>query len=277
MPCHAPVTRAPLFAHTTALICSDGCVEFGDDTPEAADHLRRQLETIGVIEGLAAEARFPPDVGSDLEVLVARVGPAPVHLGRGIQNYLQRSLDCLIYLREILAADGGTSMAVLQSLLRPVLMTAGRVVFILGPDHRDIQLERAMTVLRQEGDSFLRGLNAFSSFQHLMGLKAPPEFVAEVEADTSAVRARATQRTEGQVLDEMAKSIAEEVAAGDPDNDLPAGVLSESVTHAWHTFSGGAHGYVWPDSVTGDFIASFGAVVPVAHWAMDLAVRRTRL
>lgn len=72
------------------------------------------------------------------------------------------------------------------------------------------------------------------------------------------------------MLDEMADFIAAEVGAG-----APSGVLGEMVKHAWHTFSGGAHGYVWPDNVPGDFISTFGVVVPVAHWAFDVTVKRT--
>ncbi|HEX5367603.1 MAG TPA: hypothetical protein VFW63_13170 [Acidimicrobiales bacterium] len=250
-------------------------MNFGNDTPEAQAHLRRQLCTIDVIAHLAAEVRIPPESGSDLQVLVDRVGLAPVHLGRGIQNYLRTSLDCLILLRGILSADKDTSTVVLQSLLRPVLMTAGRVVFILGPNDRDSQFERAMTVLRQEGESFLRALNAFSTFESLRGLRPPLSLIADVESEMSAIRASGPPRGEGQVLDEMARGIAE-VAARYVNND-EAGALGESVRHAWHTFSGGAHGYVWPDSVPGDFIFSLGVVVPVAHWAVDLAVRRTQV
>jgi hypothetical protein len=32
---------------------------------------------------------------------------------------------------------------------------------------------------------------------------------------------------------------------------------------------------VWPDNVPGDFISTFGVVVPVTHWAFDVTVKRT--
>jgi hypothetical protein len=134
-----------------------------------------------------------------------------------------------------------------------------------------------MMVMRQEGESFLRAAMAFSTFQTLLGLKPPPSLVTDVESEMAAVRADAPPRGESQILDEMARGIAAEVAARDTDNDVQAEALGESVMHAWHTFSGGAHGYVWPDSVPGDFISSLGVVVPVAHWAVDLALRRTRV
>lgn len=251
-------------------------MELGDDIPEAEDHVRRQLDTIEVILGLAAEVRFPPEPGSDLDVLVERIGDAPVFLGRGIQTYLRTSAECLIHVRSLLASSEGVSTVVLQALLRPVLMASGRVIFILGSDDRDRQIERALMVLRQECDSYLRSLKSFSGFRHLPGLRPPPEVVADVEAAVSVVRSRAPHRGEGQVLGEMAELVAAAVADS-LASDVEVGVMGEAVEHAWHMFSGGAHGYVWPDNMPGDLISSFGVVVPVAHWAMDLAVKRTRL
>jgi hypothetical protein len=154
-------------------------VEFGDDGPAAAEHLARQLATIAVIEGLAGQVGFPPAAGSDLDVLVGRTDRSPVHLGHAIQNYLlQTSLDCLHDLRAALTSRRRPSTVALQSLLRPVLMTSGRIVYVLGSDDREIQFERAMTVMRQECDSYLRALKAFSRFRHLPGLQPPPTVVA---------------------------------------------------------------------------------------------------
>ncbi|HEX7134430.1 MAG TPA: hypothetical protein VF228_17790, partial [Iamia sp.] len=209
---------------------------------------------------------------SDLDVLVGRFGDRPIFLGRAIQNYLNTSAECLLYLARELAANETPSIVVLQSLLRPVLMASGRVVFILGSTDRKQQFTNASIVMRQEGDSYLRALRAFSGFEHLRGFVAPSEVMAEVEAAVEKLRQGAPKRGEGQVLDEMAEFIAQEVGAREQGR-----VMSDSVTHAWHTFSGGAHGYVWPDNVPGDFIATFGVVVPVAHWAFDIAVTRTHV
>lgn len=249
-------------------------VEFGDDNPDAAEHIRRQLATIEVILDLAAEVRFPPEPGSDVEVLVERIGPAPVFIGRGIQAYLRTSAECLIHIRQLLDG-GGVSTVVLQALLRPALIASGRVVFVLESDDRDVQLEHALVVLRQECGSYLSALKSFSEFQYLLGLRPLREAVASAEAVTSAVRSRAPHRGEGQVLDDMAELVSAAVAKR-PENDVEAGVMEEGVKLAWHMFSGGAHGYVWPDNIPVDLISLLGFVVPVAHWAMDLSVRRTR-
>lgn len=251
-------------------------VRLGDDIPEAKDHVRRQLDVINVIVELAAEVSLPPEPGSDLEVLLDGIGDAPVFLERGIQTYLRTSVECLIHVRSLLVRDEDVSTVVLEALLRPVLMASGRVIFVLASDDRDHQLERALVVLRLEGDSYLRALKSFSQFRHLPGLRPPPDLVAEVSTAVAAIRSRAPKRGESQVLREMAKLIS--AALTDRfTSDAGGDAMGEALEHAWHMFSGGAHGYVWPDNMPGDFISSFGLVVPVAHVAMDLAVKRTRL
>lgn len=249
-----------------------GQVDFGLDGPAAAAHLKRQLDVVGVIVELAGQIQLPPEEGSDLEVLVGRFGDQPVFLGRAIQNYLSTSVACLLHLARELDTNETQPVVVLQSLLRPALMASGRVVFILGSTDRDQQFTNASIVMRQEGDSYLRALRAFSDFEHLRGLVAPPEVMTEVEAAVEGLRQGAPKRGEGQVLDEMADFIAREVGSRERGSVMP-----EAVKHAWHTFSGGAHGYVWPDNVPGDFITTLGVVVPVAHWAFDIAVKRTHV
>lgn len=249
-------------------------MNLGDDTAEAHQHLSRQLRTIDIILNRAAEVRLPPEPGSDFDVLVERIGETPVFLGRGLQTYLRTTIECLLHAKMLLTAGQSTSTIVLQALLRPALMASGRAVFILGSDDRDTQYRRALTVLRQECESYLRAMRSFSGFRHIDGLRPRAEALAEVEAAVSSVRAHVPQTGEGRVLDEMAKHIAGVVQR--ESNDVEVGVVGEIVQHVWHTFSGGAHGYVWPDNLPGDIVTSLGVVVPVAHWAMDLAVRRTR-
>lgn len=250
-------------------------LSLGLDSEEAHDHLVRQLQTISIIRELAENIAIPPEEGSDLQVLVERLGDTPVHLGRGIQNYLRMAIHCLSRVEVELETPDRASVFVLQALLRPVLMSAGRVVFLLGPDDPDVQLERGRIILRQELYSYSKALGKFSEFDFLRGLKPPEEVRYSVRAQFDSIKAEVPHRSEEAILDQMADYIAigirEKFGSGSD-----SAVLKEMVKHSWHTYSGASHGYVWPDNVPGDLVSSLGGIVPVAHLAFDIAVRRTR-
>lgn len=84
----------------------------------------------------------------------------------------------------------------------------------------------------------------------------------------------------------MACVIGEQLAAGggaDSASRASPEVLAEHITWIWHAYSGAAHGFGWPrllpgtDSMAGNFVADLGLVVPVAHLAFDVTIRRSRV
>jgi hypothetical protein len=257
----------------------------GLDSPAAADHLRRQLATIAVIDDL--DARIPTaagaiaEPGSELAELVrmtASVDP-PVDLLLSLRSGLTTARLTLDQIALLFHARTLTHPVVLQVLTRAALLGAGRVVYVLGPEELEARRRNAETVLRQEGSSLMRGLRAMKDFQHLETLRPTPEYVAEQQRRNTAIQ---QQRPPGEerVLADMAAAIGQRFKrwAEDarPAEQGLGEVVTEHVTWIWHTFSGVAHGYGWPTQApgytehsSGDFLADFGLVVPVVHLAFS--------
>lgn len=86
-------------------------------------------------------------------------------------------------------------------------MGAGRVVFALGgADHAE-RRQNVRTVLQQETRSYLRALEPFSSFTHLILLKPSGTYVTQQRSDYETQFGRQGPRGEGATLEAMARLI----------------------------------------------------------------------
>lgn len=253
----------------------------GLDSPEAFHHLQSQLAAIAAIDELAAQIPKDPDAmaepGSELAQLVQAVAvDPPVSLLQSIHAGLLTARVTLGQIAVLFQTNLLTHPLVLQILTRAALLGAGRVVYVLGPDNLEDRRRNALTVLRQEGRSLMRGLEPMAAFEHLPALRPPTSFLEEQRRRNAALPAQSIPG-EAKVLQEMADVIGRRLAkAGMP---APMEVMTESISWIWHAYSGVAHGYGWPQQVfgygqaPGDFIADFGIVVPVAHVAFDDTLR----
>ncbi|WP_368679964.1 hypothetical protein R1X32_01080 (plasmid) [Rhodococcus opacus] len=129
-------------------------------------------------------------------------------------------------------------------------------------------------MMKQESASLTRALTRHAKFEHLPGMRPQEDYAVEVERRADALPGNRPQGEE-KMLEQMATIIGKAVNIGYPE--LEPGIESEAVASIWHRYSGVAHGYAWPEQVdVGDFITDFGMVVPVAHTAFDLALKRSK-
>lgn len=262
-------------------------IDIGLDSDSAHEYLQRQMDIIKVIddldEQLSSDPRTLAEPGSELAALAEDTRNTPVDLLFSVRAGLTAARDSLDQIAYIFSHNLPTSPIVLQALTRSALMGAGRVVFALSPTDPVQRRQNARLVLRQEGQSLLRGLNAFSHFTHLSSLKPDDGYLAVQRERNAMIQEGQRPSGEARILEEMASVIGAQLVASTlspPDGGEP---VAEHITWLWHTFSGAAHGFGWPKllpgtpSMPGNYVADLGLVVSISHLAFDTTVQRTRV
>lgn len=233
--------------------------------------MQRSLDVVQLINELFGEMTFPPHPESAIVKFQAQLPPSPVSIIQSIEAGLETAQSSLDQVAQIFYMGGQANMMTLQTLTRAALLGAGRVVFILGANTIEDRRANATSVLQQESKSFLRAIRSFHGFRHLTAFRPTTEAVDELQRQHESLRSNCGDGgSETQTLREMAQLIASKVA-NHPELETEPGALSEAIQLIWHTYSGSVHGFGWPKPIERDFVADFGIVVSIAHFAFDVA------
>lgn len=216
----------------------------------------------------------PPAPDSDTTRIDHALGDTPVVLSKSLHTGMSTATECLVDLAKALRGNDAISLSSARSLMRTALMGAGRSAFVLLPDSHDTRVEHAGVVVRQEWNSLERATDALSKFTQLRGLVPPEEFRDEMRRKSVNLPARGNQGEE-RTIRRMCEVVAERMAAGGySDDEVPSEVLTEGLVWIWHSASGSAHAFGWPRLAGGDFVSDLGMVVPIAHFALNEAIKR---
>lgn len=257
-------------------------ITFDWDSPESIEQIQRFLKVITIIDeidnSLSSDVDSFAEYGSYLHQASADFEYAPISLSHSLRAALTTSRGALDQASLLIRGSQPPYRITLLALTRSALVSAGRVIYVLGPLDADIKKTNAHMVLRQEGHSFLRGLRAFAKFEILEGLKPPPEFLAEMEKRNDRIQAVGGRRDDTFVLSGMAEIVGNALIAsrGDLEGDEVI-ALAEKVTWVWQTCSGEVHGFGWPGYLPGEFVTDFGTVVSIVHLAFNLATQATQV
>ncbi|WP_152530466.1 hypothetical protein [Rhodococcus sp. JG-3] len=254
---------------------SEPMYSLGIKDDKAREHLRRQLQTIDVINTLHTKVSGTPDPGSELMSLNALAPDAPISLLDSMIAGLETARDCLVHIQAIFVDADKFALVGVQSLARAALLGAARVAFVLGPDDRAVREANTHIVLRQEAKSLLRALDATAKFEHLRGMVPTEEFASDMRARADTLL-KADHYGEGKIIRLIAEETGKQTVEKLGDEAPEPLILVESLEWIWHSASGSAHAYGWPRVAGGDFVSDFGMVVPVVHIAMEAAVRSWR-
>lgn len=247
--------------------------ESGFDSAAAQAHLDRQFATIDVIQELMERVSRPPAAGSDVARLDSEVGDTPVTVSKSVHAGLSTATDCLVDIASILRRpDSILTLSSVRSLMRTALLGASRAAFVLVPEQHEDRVAAAEVVVRQEWFSLERAFDALSPFEHLPGLVPPVGFRNEMH-DLAKNLPPGRRQGEERTIREMSEVVARKLSGKEIENEPPS-LITEALVWIWHSGSGAAHAYGWPRLAGGDFVSDFGMVVPVAHIALDSAVRR---
>lgn len=252
-------------------------IEFDFSRPESREQMLRSLDTVGVIDilddRLSGDVEAFAEPGSYLALLSSQLPEAPVNLIHSLRAGLSATRGSLDQIRALFEAGEPVYRTAMFSMTRSALLGAARVIFVLGPDDRNQQLQNARTVLHQEGASFLRGLEGLDKFEQLEELRPPDGLIARTREQVGALGG---SRIPGEwnTINNMAGVVGQQLALSQRADTVTGEALAEHVAYIWNAYSGEAHAFGWPGILPGDFVADFGYVTSVSHLSFAIAVKK---
>ena len=234
----------------------------GIDGPEDERQLAIALEITKTFKSLTDELRWPGPEGSE----VSRLDEA-VHGDISVTDTLvssQRTARATILHLSTLLEEGMEPRAsVALTLSRAALLSAGRIIYILGPSDPAVRVRNAERVVRSQASSQHRALKAFGGFSQLSALQAPDGLVSTLEETLKALPAGNITDTE---MIRTAGDIIIEILSRRGDTSTEE-VLREHLEWMWNVWSGAAHGWAWPKYVPG--LDDPNHDVAPGNWVLD--------
>lgn len=249
---------------------------------------RSQLElerTLKVTETFPHFARvLPPQAGSELARLDAEVqGKVPI--GVTLDAAMRSATDALDHLRLFLSQGVAPPAAVVMALSRVALLGTSRVLYVLGPQDRNERVDHLQRVARAETHSFHRMLKTGAAWEHFP-LGAGQVLVAEVKAELDANPG--PRVTDTSMVTEIPQTVAAAFVRAEHDgfSDQNEATLREHMQWMWQVWSGGAHGWSWPEHlpgsndvqhrVPGDWVSDLSLLASLTQLALKTLARATR-
>lgn len=194
---------------------------------------------------------------------------------------MQSLAECLAMIRRT-QESAGTYRAVMASLARTALISASKVLYVLGPSDESERQANALEVAKQDARSLGRLYDDAEAFGQLLGLCPPPEVLGQRRPQIDSF-GKSNPIGEGRLLAKMA-AVAAGMLAAQPregsDSDDEA-LVREHVLWIFNVYSGVAHGLGWPRELPtmdgilpGDWLADVGMVAALGQLAMETARSR---
>lgn len=191
-----------------------------------------------------------------------------------VNDSLVTSAEAVEQVRLLVTTNALVTPVVFRVLLRAALVSAGRVVFMLGPDDHGLRTTRSRLMLHRDLRSAERMVKDVKDFQTFTGVCVAEDFNVPLEPVASVN----SSPGDGRVLQAMADEIERVlIREGYP---VKAGQLREHVIWMFHLYSGHAHGHAWPRAI-GEigyaealYLADLSVATSVVEVAHDLAIRR---
>lgn len=164
------------------------------------------------------------------------------------------------------------------TLSRAALVSAGRIIYALGPEEPASRQTNAQKIVARQLGSHLSATRATNSFQELAYLKAPDNLVEYLQETKSTIAGG--EIGDGWMIKETSQIMANLlVSRGLEKEDTVQ--LSEHLEWMWHVWSGVAHGWAWPkyfpgadsddhDVTPGHWVTDFRTLASTVHLALQL-------
>lgn len=262
-------------------------IDFGTSDPDVMDILRRGLhiidENVAPMRDELDRAWEPMALESEIYRLTSSMPKGPLDIGSAIYVSVTTAHECLSQISYIVQNSVPSSPIVLQTLLRAALVGAARTVFVLLPTDPVVRRKRASAVLARDCESGHQGAKRFAEFEGMAAFAAPESFVTKLAEQRKALWPKGNPPGEGKFVEGMTDSLLEALELAGLTEEFGEDELTDHSTWLWNTYSGLAHGYMWPRllpsiaedrRIPGDFPLDLHQVATVTHMAFLAVLNR---
>lgn len=253
----------------------------GNTTARSQHELGRTLDIIGTFSRFVPV--MPPQAGSELERLDTQV-PGPVPIGVTLDAGMRSATEALEHLSFFLGQGVVPRPAVVMALSRVALLGTSRVLYVLGPQEPAERVDHLHEVVRAETHSHHRMMKtgaAWSAFPLRPEQSEVTELKDELDANPGPRLTDTSMITE--VTQTVAAAFARAERTGFSSKD--EAYVREHLQWMWQVWSGGAHGWAWPEHlpgpddvknrVPGDWVSDLSLLVALTQLALQTLTRST--
>lgn len=263
-------------------------IDLGADDPEVMDMLRRGVAIVDeAVESLHDEflAIGEPASQCELSRLAADLPRGPLDVASAIAVALGNARCALAHISEVIQNPVPTSPVVLQALLRVALVGSARTLYVLLSQDPDVRLERGRVILARDCESGQQGLDRYVAFNGMKAFTPPQSLVQAVRDQRKSVWPIGSPPGDGKIVEGMTESLVDALEMSGHGGEFGADYLRDHADWLWNTYSGAAHGYLWPRllwgissdrRVPGDFPLDLHQVAAATHMAMVAALSRSQ-
>lgn len=253
----------------------------GNTTARSQHELGRTLGVIGTLSSFAPA--LPPPAGSELHRLDTHV-PGPVPIGVTLDAGMRSATDALEHLSLFLGHGVAPRPAVVMALSRVALLGTSRVLYVLGPQDPAERVEHLREVVRAETHSHHRMMKtgaAWSAFPIRPEQSEVKELKDELDANPGP------SLTDTSMITKVTQTVAAAFARAERTGFSSHGetFVREHLQWMWQVWSGGAHGWAWPEHlpgpddvknrVPGDWVSDLSLLAALTQLALQTLTRST--
>lgn len=262
-------------------------IDLGTDDPEVAEMLLRGLAIVDEVVSSLHDEFLQVDVlpaECELARLSAALPQGPLDLASAIAVALGSARGALSHVSYVIQNPVPTSPVVLQSLLRTALVGSARTLYILLPQDPNTRVERGRAILARDGESGRQGLIRYAAFKGMRAIAPPLDLVQAVGRQRDAMWPRGNPPGDGKIVEGMTQSLVEAFEIEGLADEFGPDFLHDHTEWLWNTYSGIAHGYLWPRllwgvspdrRIPGDFPLDLHQIAASAHMAIVAALSRS--
>ena len=206
---------------------------------------------------------WPGQPGSELAKL-DEVIPGNITITDTLVSSQRTARASVLHLTSLFEQGVEPRATIAIALSRAALVSAGRIIYVLGPEDPTSRQTNAQKIVARQLGSHLSATRATNTFQELSYLKAPDSLVEYLQETKSALPGGGIG--DGWMIKETSQIMAKLlVLQGLSEENIVQ--LSEHLEWMWHVWSGMAHGWAWPKYFPG--ADSEDHDVAPGHWVTD--------
>jgi len=229
-----------------------------DDDPEATDLLNRaivivqqQIEPIIRKESLFIGLSDTNEISglvatSEVFRLQRATGTRPLNINTALLTALDSASTALQQITHFIEHVPKIDRITLQSLMRVAILGTARTAFVLLPADPDKRLKNARTVLAQDCQSGIRGVQKYMNFNGMPGMAPSPELLEDLQKQKNQLYPKGQPPGETEIINQQTEAFIEALHAAGIDRTFSTDIMRDHASWLWNTYSGLAHAYSWP-------------------------------
>lgn len=262
-------------------------LDLGTDDPEVAEPLARAISIVQkqIAPLMQRESLFTGLAEtSAVYQLQQATGTAPLNIDTVLRMALESANASLQQIAYFIEHAPKIDRITLQSLMRVAILGTARTAFVLLPTDPEKRLENAKSVIAQDCQSGIRGIQQYVEFAGMPAMAPSPELLEGLRQQKDELYPKGRLPGEATIIHRQTEALIEALHAAGIDKTFSTDIMRDHASWLWNTYSGLAHANSWPlllpgispdRRIPGDFPIDLYMTTTAFHMAVLAYLDRT--